>query len=156
MSKINRKLSEKLFTLPIDDQYEKNINESLQHDSAYHFEGFLDGLSKMIGDTEPKPRRQIINQIDVISTKSNSPFYLDMVSANLKNKLIYSQDLSFSNKSSIIKKKRIKVSKCLKKTWKSKLNNLRDLLAKKLLEKVNYMRVEGVNYPSLNSLYKGN
>jgi hypothetical protein len=156
MSHISRKISDNLFTLPIDEHYDMIDDEISAMSNYSEFYHLMHDISNITLINQQRPNSKVEKFFETNSTKSNSPFYPESLSNNIlnfKNKFIHEQEYLHQHLS--INKKKIKLSKCVKKTWKSKLNNLRDLLAKKLLEKVRYRHGDYCNMIS-TSLTQGN
>jgi hypothetical protein len=117
----SRKISDCVFTTPVDDQYDEHSGSS--YEGFNNLESIISGIKCLMTDI---PREEF----EEASTNSSSPF---------EEKSIFSEidKVSFFEEMRIARKQKIKLSKCVKKNWKTKILKSRELLCKSLISKVN-------------------
>jgi hypothetical protein len=151
MSRSNNIIASRLFTLPIDDHY--NSKEGINNDISFlSIDRLHNDLSNLIIEDELKPYNKDSGKyLKSGSTNSSSPYCNDMIS----NIFLSNYKTMFIQEPVIYQKRRkVKILKCVSKNWKSKCNNLRDILAKRLVEKVFLMNRN--SYSGFQRINEGN
>jgi hypothetical protein len=130
MSGNKQKNTYNLFTTPIDDLYNE-IDQGYQNDSFVNLEGLISGLNCIMKENEVNNDSELsfMNVFEEVSTKASSPFEKNFLH-NKSDNIAFFKDTPYQSselKQHISKRgKKIKISKCMKKEWKTKILSLKD------------------------------
>jgi hypothetical protein len=125
MSRLNKKLSQNLFTLPIDHHYQENTNDELIYNSQAESLTNLNAYFNFRVSSSP------LEEINYnISTKSNSPF------CNIMSNVYTRLNETYKTDDYPTIGEKLKIFKFLKNSWKYKIKKLRNVLSDKLIYNV--------------------
>jgi hypothetical protein len=126
-----RKISDCVFTTPVDHQYDEHSDVSF--DECNGIEDIIFGINCLMIETDKQAKRDQSFEIEEASTKSSSPFEDKSTFCKVDKINFFAEN---ETGSICIRKKKIKISKCVKKNWKTKISNLKQMMTKSLTSKV--------------------
>jgi hypothetical protein len=126
MSNKTNNISDNLFTTPIDDGYEDEKEQGYNTDESYgNLEGIISGLNVLMQYPDNKETEtQSKSSKDDTSTKASSPVEQQSLYI-IPEKLFFDNSQLEESANINLRRKKLKLSKCLKSSWKRKAENLK-------------------------------
>jgi hypothetical protein len=129
-----RKISDCVFTTPVDHQYDEN--SEISYDGYNNIDSIISGINCLMIETDRQFKQYQNFQFDDASTNPSSPFDDKEIFCKIEKISFFVNDKTKDDINLCIRKKKIKISKCVKKNWKTKIFNSKQMLKKSLTSKV--------------------